>query len=426
MSGSLFIGVREIAGIYESLFRGIQSLGFDVKIGYLYPPPEAFYSSKDCPNGSFRHFNQAQKSKVSLDRSSSITKLRHYLSFNLHSFRAMIRTIPSTNIYLFSFGTSFLPLGLDIILLRSLGKRVVVYCGHGSDSRPSFFQAKPSWDHHLLGGSVTRYLLLEVLRSLKIRWVTWLSSLTISTMAVDHYISGRYVESFLLGVPSLSGTHNFCHRAKDDSLTIAHFPSSFLKGTEQIRSELEANGLLDILQEKSSEAWIPRQSLVEKMASATALWDQRFLDIPISASGVEAGFQSTAVISQGTGPNQYRQRFPGESFPPIIEDFHELTKGASREEVRKKLEKEGRKLKKFLDFNWGLEKVSQRYMQILTGVPEAKTFQTPLRSSFQPMGLTSSQVAYRFKILDKSRLFRILFPRIRTAMRAFVQREEMV
>ena len=426
MANSIFIGVREIAGRYESLFRGIQSLGFDVKIGILYPPPEAFYSSEDCPNGSFRHFNRAQKSKVSLDKSSSITKLRHYLSFNLHSLRAMIRTIPSTKIYLFSFGTTFFPLGLDIILLRSLGKKVVVYYGHGSDCRPAFFQAKPSWDRFLTGGSVTVYVLLEVLRSLKIRWVTWISSLTISTMAVDHYISGRYVESFLLGVPSLSGTNKMPPLSKDDSLTIAHFPSSFLKGTEEIRSELDAIGFLDILQEKSFEAWIPRRALVEKMGKATALWDQKFLDIPISASGVEAGFQATAVIAQGTGPSNYRQRFPGENFPPIIEDFHELTQGASRGEVRKKLEEEGRRLKNFLDLNWSLDKVSKRYWLILTGAPEAETLQTPSRSSFQPMGLTSTQIAHRLKVLDKSRLFRMMFPRIRAAMKAFVRREGLI
>lgn len=413
-SDHVFIGLKDVANRYNSLHIGMRRIGVNAD----------FYSTfwkggpEKLDNGN-KYFYQAQRShKNLLEADKLLYKFTMWALQRFWSTFALFSVALKYKVFLFSFCTTFLPWGLDIIILRAMGRRVVVYAGHGSDTRPKFFQGPPEKSDSVFAAS--EFILKEKARAIRIGFMTKFSSLTISVLPVDHYIKGEYVESFWLGVPSVLEDIGTQDRQDLESrrITYSHQPSkASIKGTREILADMKSLGVERMepeLREKLGvQEWIPRYEVLQIMQNSDFYYDQNYLDIPTSVSGVEAGSLGKPVVYKGAGPSVYRNEYPEMKLPPLLNADDELPNILASPDSSLKLRTSGQELKVFLQLHWGLESVSQRYLDVLFGNGiKAHWLRKPSRQFCLPIGLSDEEFEMRKDWLNKSPLIRLFFPKI--------------
>lgn len=295
----IFIGVIEISGYYANIEQILSNSGFEARL--VTTIPHSYDYGQKIANPIF-----ARIANFAVQRSRNSSKLIKILYQFLYLFAAtclLFWSLPKFNVYIFSWGITFLPLNLDLFLLRLLGKRTIVFVGHGSEARPPYMSFHDS-SKYLNKPDI--YFARELLREIramkqKINRISTLASEVVGLRTTDHFLERPYFDLFDIGIPFVQSkvveSSNF---ENTGIFRILHLPSNpGPKGTEiiiSIFSELQAEFpkvRFDIVTD------INHKDALYEISKSDLVVDQLWSDIPMSAVAFEAANMGIPTIVAG-------------------------------------------------------------------------------------------------------------------------------
>lgn len=374
-----FVGTVEIAGICRDLTLGLRSLGLEVHaITYERHP---FGYGADA-SGRLLRAIQALNARGSAGRPGTLgARLRRLVASTASlplKICLMTAAICRGRNFVFLWGRSFLPMNLDLPVLKMFGARIIVNVGLGTEMRPPYINGGlwgPSGD---LSPS-TRRLAARAHRARR--------SLRRIERYADHVI-GQPLSSSLFAIrpqvnwlkigppiaPLPSQVPPAESRPLGGPVRIVHSPSAPVpKGSPQIRAaiaDLQSRGHdIDYIELVGR----PNAEVLAEFASCDLVVDQVFSDYPLTRTYVEAAWFGKPCVMGGYGWDQLEALMAPGAVPPLklthpdqlTEAIEELVADAS---LRQDL---GSRAQAFVRSQLLAERVAAHHVRLLSqGAPD--------------------------------------------------------
>jgi hypothetical protein len=352
----VFVGLVEISGYYGRIVDSLRAEGYSISFwerslhSYRYVAPQPRI---DYPHQSYLRVASASKW-------SFLVSLRRRL-FGVHFF---VWSVLRHDVFVFACGSSFLKSGLDLHLLRLLGKRVVAFVAHGSELRPAFMDGA-HWNNALNSADP-----LEQLRSVAkkqrrlARRLERVADTLIAHPLTSQFLTKKALCSSFIGQPLPAvARNNLPAREISAAVRIVHAPSDRrAKGSDIITAIIERlRTELDIVFVELSG--VSNDVVLETLQQADIVVDQLYTDTRLSGFGAEAASLGVTVLTAGYGDGQLSKVIDESLLPPVIvahpdEIEHHLRMLVS--DVNHRL-RAARELDDFLNGNWSLRDVARRF-----------------------------------------------------------------
>jgi hypothetical protein len=282
------------------------------------------------------------------------------------------------DVFVLASGESFFR-GLDLPLLKRLGKRIIVVF-HGSDLRP------PYMDGPTMGGnsplSIRECAERAALQKARIREIERHADVIVSHPPLSHFLETPYVRFLALGVPVLdlppAPPPPPAGRA---SVRILHSPSDpEAKGTRWIREAVDRITAEGVPLEYVEVMGRPHADVLEELTQADLVIDQLYSDTPMATFAAEAAsFGRPAIIGSCDWAEIARVVPVSEAAPvrtcapgEVADAIRELaTNAAARREL-------GVRARTFAVDRCAPRRVAERFMAVLDGTIPDDWFADPL------------------------------------------------
>lgn len=317
----IFVGLTEIAGYYHYLVQGLRERGHEV----------LYVGSTLCPH---RYGDEVLPLIPRLFERVRGELLRTPWRRPLHRGALQLLDAALTAAlfvyaalrcdgYIFGFGKTFLPLAVDLPLLRLLGKTVIVNLAHGSDARPpwidgALMRKDGSWPS-------PRALRLRALYlRARIRVCERFAHFTIASPLTAHLFARPAVNWYMLGLPmdvarAVAAAGDAAAPRGDGLVRILHAPSNpIVKGTEEIRAavaRLIEEGLPIDYRELTG---VPNAEVLAELSRCDLVIDQLYSDHPMAGLATEAASFGKPAVVGGYELEVLRRFLPGEMWPPSV------------------------------------------------------------------------------------------------------------
>jgi hypothetical protein len=375
----IFIGPHEIAGYYKNLYIGLKSLGLNVEFNTLESHPFGY-------GGESKHpfiLKIARKIRF-FKRNPSIPRIMR-IFFNIPSellfFVWGFISIFKYDVFIFGFGQSLLREGIDLPLLKILGKRVITNISHGSESRPAFVDGsyQPDYDTFVsIKFLVSKGKKIKTVVSRHFKYGNVVIGAPFSTF---QYAQGSFINAFALGLPN-----HFASYSKKESISegnklekekvvrILHSPSNpYAKGTSKIIVAIEN------LKKKGYKIEFilihgrPFSEVLDEIKKCDFVVDQIYSDTPLAGFATEAAWFGRPAVVGGYGLEKLKSLVPAEMWPPSKICLPDKVENSIEElivdvEYRDYL---GNEVQNFVKKKWDKLDVARRYLKIINGtIPE--------------------------------------------------------
>jgi hypothetical protein len=365
----IFIGIYEVAGYFQNLFLGLDSLGFDV--GYLNLSTNKFeYNNYIKKN--YKILNYANKQNKNKD--SGLKYLYPFRFVYLLSIRfiVFIWCLNKFDVFIFSSGKSFFNF-YDCKLIKLLSKKII-FISLGSDSRPAFLNGKYK-DDYFQGKFNSRKCFLENkkiennIRKVE-KYATWI----INYPQHGHFHAKKFISGNFIGFPTnqiqqVNNSHDCTSSNPNKRVKIIHAPSRPLaKGSLEFKKIIKS-----LIEEGHNIEYIElvgktNSEVLDQIKSCDIVLDELYSDTPLGGLGTEAALYSKPVIVFGYFSKESAFLNNLEKYPPSFYSDPLEAKNIIKKlvENRKLREDSGKKLNKFILDNWNTKEVAKRYIQILS------------------------------------------------------------
>ncbi|MBX3099080.1 MAG: hypothetical protein KF761_05820 [Salinibacterium sp.] len=359
---TVFLGPLEISGYYGNLEAGLREIGTAARLVTLHPNPFGFTQSTPNPWPA----RAAQRWVLRHRVWPTPLRLISGGMFVLSSIALLLWTIPRFSHYVFSWGTTILPRGLDLPILRFLGKTVVVVVGHGSEARPPYMGTQP------VGITADRLAAetASVVRRLRHieRWATTVVGLP----TTSQFLTRPFVDFYAVGLPTPPAPV-VTPSSLSDEIVVLHVPSKpEVKGSALIRAAMD-----EVLATRPHVRYVeltgrPHDEILSAIASSSLVVDQAWSDIPMAVVGTEAAAQGVATVIGGYAWAEWERLLDDDSRPPTItsapEDLASTIARAVDDIAGTR--QIGTDARAFVTRRWSLAAVATRFESILLGDPD--------------------------------------------------------
>lgn len=377
MTVRVLIGPVEIAGVAQGLSHGLRALGIgaDLVLGSEHP---FAYGGNEVDALVVRVWRFSGTWCRRLPMRRWWLKLPLALLHLALGWLVLAWALARYSDFIFIAGKSLTGTVVDLMLMRALGKRVVVIYV-GSDSRPPYING--AWPAGSVAGLArqTRRLKRRVARTE--RW----ASACVNAPGTAHFHEKPLVNWFALGCPrhlARAPLPSASQPPRDASaarrVTLLHSPSHpVVKGTDLIRAAVER------LQRRGHPVnlvlmqGMRNDEVLAAIGRCDLVLDQMYSDTPMAGLAFEAALLGKPALVAGYFAPLAAQVLADQPIPPTRfvhpADFERaleelICDAAARQAL-------GAAARRFVDTHWQCEDVAQRMVCILRGdIPESWLF----------------------------------------------------
>lgn len=356
---SVFLGPLEISGYYANLEAGFLETGVEARLVTLYPNPFGYEQAQRNPWPA----RAAHAWVLRHRRWPAPMRLVSGSLFVLSSVALLLWTLPRFSHYVFSWGTSILPMNADLLLLRLLRKTVVTVVGHGSEARPPYMSTQQVGISAADLAAQTDYVYRHVRRVE--RW----SDIVVGLPTTSQFLSRPFVDFYSLGLPTPQA-QVADSPAQTTAVVVLHVPSKpEVKGTALIRaamSEVRATRPHVTYVELTG---VPHAEILSAIEASTIVVDQAFSDIPMAVVGTEAASRGVPSVIGGYGWELWERLRDNGGHPPAVTCAPEdLARTIGSVVDDPSLARDtGRDARAFVATRWTCSAVAQRFLDVLQG-----------------------------------------------------------
>ena len=210
------------------------------------------------------------------------------------------------DVFLFTYGNSFFTANLDLVLLKLLGKRVVMPF-LGSEVRPRYI------DGFLEFSDLEEMHASTQQQRKKIRFIERYVDVIINNPAAGHLLERPFVNFYCLGIPQGSGGQTEANAtgilsgadaagrgpSNDRRVRILHTPSVRIgKGSDLIRTIVRQLGTRYPI-EYTEITNRPHAEVLERIRTSDIVIDQAYSDTPMAAFASEAAWFGVPAVVGG-------------------------------------------------------------------------------------------------------------------------------
>jgi len=328
----IFIGSKEVAGIFTFLYFGFKELGIDVSI---FLPEQHIYKYQDVKKSWIekilsqihRHIYQKRKLKIVRVIGFSIYS---FIKFWVHLFYFPFILI-RYDVFIFSSGDTFF-WGYDLPIFRFFGKKVIAVFT-GSDTRPVYINP-------YLHGTSPRVLVQKAKWQKKhLQKLERNNVICINNPPTAIFHSKPYIKWLKIGIPvkregsSKTSVPRFETVTRLDSevekmtrqvIEILHSPSNTgIKGSKHILNAMEK--IQKQYQDKNKKEIkftllkdVPNHEVVNYIQRSDFMIDQLFSDTPMAVFASEAAYFGKPSVVAGTYAKDIHHHYEAEDIPPSL------------------------------------------------------------------------------------------------------------
>lgn len=316
----VFIGLMEVAGYYTNLCSGLRSLGFKADMFIL--SENRFHYPDLTSQSKLLRAIKSLESRRSPDNVVLVRAVSLILGELLLAV-LLLTSVSKYDVFIFSFGKTFLRTNVDLLLLRLLGKKIIVNVGHGSDSRPPLLDGSRLDVDSLKFVTFVSLVFAGMVQKLRLRRIEKLAHVVIGAPNYSfHALKRPFVNTFVFGLPmTLESLSREPLVSKDagDPVRIFHAPSSMRtkgsSGIAAIIAKLQNDGR-NI--EFVVASGLPHHEALRLMSTCDLVVDQLFSDSPLSGVSAEACAMGVPAVISGFGLGSLPSCIPKEYWPPVI------------------------------------------------------------------------------------------------------------
>jgi glycosyltransferase involved in cell wall biosynthesis len=367
----VFLGPVEIAGIAQSLARGLAEQGIPAEIVLSIAHP--FQYEKPSSSWWQRVWQRLGARRVALGRDRLVSKSLAVLAHHAWGWLVLLLVIPRFDAFVFLYGQTITNSRLELWLLRRLNRKILfIYAG--SESRP------PYMDGGMFPGMAndplppTSAVLAATRRCVRrVAEQERFADYIICSPTTAHFLQRPYINWFAMGFPKDLLDLPPSEQRAAGPLRVLHGPSNpLVKGSALIIEAIE-----QLIAEGCSIELITLQGVsharvLEELARCDLVVDQLYSDTPLAGLATEAAFFGKPSVVAGYFAKDIEAYLaPGQIAPSLFVEPTAL-KSAIRSliedpEARRDL---GLRAQRFVRENWSAGKVAERYLQLLQGRPQ--------------------------------------------------------
>lgn len=397
----VFIGLQEISGYYSGLESGLNDIGVAARFINIHPHPFGYAQTQDNPAFA----RQAVKAVLRHREANRLGRQYWAFWYLLNVTGLLFWSLSRFDAYIFAWGQTFLPVNLDLLLLRALRKRVIVNVGHGSEARPPYM----SYLHEDVKAEELNRRTHDMSRRLRRleRWATCLIGLPTTAQLLRN----DFINFYALGLPIDQDAHfRASNVAGQDQRTktirVLHLPSKpQIKGSAYIRAAVER------LQESRPDVeyveltGVSHDEVLKALACCDIVIDQLWSDIPMAMVGLEAAAYAKPSMIGGYAWDFWDELLPPSEMPPSVrfepEHLVEILERCVSD--MSQMHQLGVEACRFVTEKWSAEAVAHRFERILADeVPKEWMFSPANIRYGYGVGLPKEQVLKQVSLLKNN------------------------
>lgn len=365
----VFVGPLEVAGIGAGFVEGLRTQGASADLVCAYTHRFA-YGKQAVPSRLVQWWTHWGTRRAALPASQPLAKSFAFGMQHLLGWAVLAWAVRRYDAFVFLYGETITNTGLELRLLRWLGKcTVVVFVG--SDARPPYidggwFPADRPADADAMRRATAR-------QQRKLMRLERHASLCVNALATAHFHRRRFVDWFALGIPRAAQPAS--PPPNGATLRVLHSPSHpVLKGTARIRAAVEALRAKGVAIELLTIEGRPNAEVMRSLRDCDLAIDQLYSDTPMAAFATEAASLGRPVLVGGYNAGRVVADASGLPMPPT-RYVHPDALGTALEELaadRAGREQLGSQAQAFVAGHWSPAAVGARLLRLLSGdIPQA-------------------------------------------------------
>lgn len=371
----IFIGPSEIAGYYSHLTYGLKKLGANIEfVNYSEHPFK--YIGKTYNPILIRMVKWFYKlSKIS--EHPIILRIVYKILIGLILILWSVQALFRYDVFIFSFGRSLLPLGLDLPFIKFFGKKIISNLLHGSEARPSFIDGSYGTEKKVIHKTKYLCLVAKQIRKTVDMHFKFGSIIIGSPFSTSQNAKGKFINYFALGLPirimDIKNAVNIKEKKQYKNskvVRILHSPSNpFAKGTSII------NRTINRLKQKGYQidfVMLRNRTFVEvleEIKKCDFVIDQVYSDTPMAGFATEAAWFGKPAVVGGYGLERLKEYVSNGMWPPSKICYPDQIEYAIEELILKKKQRLqlGKDAQFFVREKWNALKVAKRFKQLIEG-----------------------------------------------------------
>lgn len=375
----IFVGMVEIAGYYSQLVKGLRKKGYPVTfIGGNFHPYKYEQPDKKQPR-LVTLYDKVMAARIQTPRKYFFRKLMYIGAAFLLKLLIFPWSFLMHDVFIFSFGSSLLPLNVDLPFLSFFKKRIICNIAHGSEARPPYINGAylDPKGAHLDANTLKK-------RSKKIRrrcdFIGRYADVVLGAPLSSQFLCVPFIDWFQIGIPHKIEPYERFFKKNEGQIRILHSPSHpLLKGTSKIRQTIRS---LEMKGHKIKFVEItgkPNVVVMQELDLCDFVVDQLYSDTPMAGFATEAAWFGKPAVVGGYGWEILKKHIPKDMFPPSQICHPDNLEAAieqliTDEAYRKEL---GKKARQFVQEKWSSECVVERYMQLINDTFPEKWLKNP-------------------------------------------------
>jgi hypothetical protein len=357
----VFLGLHEVAGYYAHLEQGLRRLG--VRADFFQLSYHPFYSAVASP--WFIRLAQDLNRRRGLARHDRMPSafiwgvLSGVLRLLLFAWAAV-----RYDVFVFGYGSSFLPGFHDLPVLKALNRRVI-FTFHGSDARPPYLDGTDMAPSR--GLTVDGCIRLAERKKRRLRRMERWADVLISHPPYAQFNELPFVTCLSIGNPIQPIPEGERPQQREGGVRILHSPSfPEAKGTAEVRRVIERLRRRGLDIDYVEVSGVPNTVVLQELMQSDLVVDQVYSDAPLASFATEAAFMGrVAVIGGYVTPADLG--VPEDRIPPC-----ELCHPADLEATIARLiedpayrEDSALRTRLWVTANWSPHRVAQRMLRVI-------------------------------------------------------------
>ncbi|MGV8059409.1 MAG: glycosyltransferase [Smithellaceae bacterium] len=365
----IFIGLREIAGYFHHLKKGLDALGIDSVFVNLSGNPFQYGTDNNPPFiNALNYYSQ----KIGMMFFGNWILRVIWVGFlqNIISLFLFPWALFRHDVFIFTSNSTFF-FFIDLPILKLFRKKII-YVFLGSEARPAYLNGyvikNDKLSSILIGIVVTR--IQKIMISIIERFADYI----INIPPQAHFHTLPFVSSLCIGIPhyiQTGTTSSVCtlSSASDKKIVrILHAPSKpEPKGTPVIRQAVQSLKLKGYSIEYLEITGRPNSEVLQELAKCDFIVDEIYSDTPMAVFATEAAFAGKPAIVGSYYVNQIKDDLPANNIPPSMFCHPDHLEAAMEKLIvdHQFREELGKKAEEFVRTNWSAIKVARHYLQLI-------------------------------------------------------------
>lgn len=399
----IFIGVVEVAGYYGNLACALRERGYSVTVAGAASHVFEYESNFNENPFIIRLYDELLKASA-LKQLTNKRAISHQIKKKFFAFLTRLLKLvmflwatPNHDVFIFGFGSSFLPGNWDLPLLKFLNKKIICNIAHGSEARPPYINGAYINDlsNPITKGEVSLIKKLSKTTKGRCSTIENHADIVIGAPLTSHFLEKPFINIFHLGLifRELSAD-NIENDSQTHNVRILHCPSNpKVKGTSLIRQVIQSlknkGYKIDFIELINK----PNSTVLEELNICDFVVDQAYSDFPLPGFATEAAWFAKPSVVGGYGWQALQQLIPSQVFPPShICHPNDLEAAVEKliidKEYRINL---GKQARNFVTSTWSVQKCTDRYLQLIDNHIPEDWWSTPCQIPYlQGCGISES------------------------------------